>query len=239
MNMKFTALLSGGKDSCYNITLCQALGHELVCTANLYPPADDEVEVAEASSSSSSCNTIKPSDDMESYMYQTAAHNVIPCISECLGVPLIRRCVMGSAVNKNLDYSEINEDDEVEDLFILLNEVKTTFPDCQGVSCGAIISNYQRLRLESVCSRLGMTPLCFMWERERAEILDEICAAGVEAVVVRVAGAGLDPQKHLVRLVYKVPLIALLLFCPIVSVWHFCTSMPSSVWQAQGQTNTS
>jgi diphthine-ammonia ligase len=35
--MKFVALLSGGKDSVYNVLECVSLGHELVCVANLYP----------------------------------------------------------------------------------------------------------------------------------------------------------------------------------------------------------
>ena len=39
--MKYVALISGGKDSCYNILECHRLGHELVCLANLYPHADD------------------------------------------------------------------------------------------------------------------------------------------------------------------------------------------------------
>jgi hypothetical protein len=36
--MKFVALLSGGKDSCYNIVHCTANGHELVAAASLRPP---------------------------------------------------------------------------------------------------------------------------------------------------------------------------------------------------------
>jgi len=36
--MKFVALISGGKDSIYNIMECVAHGHELVCVANLHPP---------------------------------------------------------------------------------------------------------------------------------------------------------------------------------------------------------
>lgn len=35
--MKFVALLSGGKDSVFNLMQCVAHGHELVCVANLYP----------------------------------------------------------------------------------------------------------------------------------------------------------------------------------------------------------
>jgi len=35
--MKFVALLSGGKDSCYNIVHCRRNGHELVAAASLSP----------------------------------------------------------------------------------------------------------------------------------------------------------------------------------------------------------
>ena len=36
--MKFVALISGGKDSCYNAIKCVSYGHELVCMGNLCPP---------------------------------------------------------------------------------------------------------------------------------------------------------------------------------------------------------
>ena len=36
--MKFIALISGGKDSIFNIMKCLENGHELVALANLYPP---------------------------------------------------------------------------------------------------------------------------------------------------------------------------------------------------------
>jgi diphthine-ammonia ligase len=35
--MKYVALLSGGKDSCYNIHHCHKNGHELVAAASLAP----------------------------------------------------------------------------------------------------------------------------------------------------------------------------------------------------------
>ena len=34
--MKFIGLISGGKDSIYNIILCIKAGHELVCLGNLH-----------------------------------------------------------------------------------------------------------------------------------------------------------------------------------------------------------
>lgn len=36
--MKVVALISGGKDSCYNLIECVRYGHEIVALANLLPP---------------------------------------------------------------------------------------------------------------------------------------------------------------------------------------------------------
>jgi len=175
--MRFVALLSGGKDSCYNIVKCKEHGHELVCVANLMPP-----DAAQ--------------EEMNSYMYQTAAHTAIPCVAECFGVPLVRDVVAGAAVVKNLDY-DVDAADEVEDLHRLLAQVVATYPDVKGVSCGAIVSTHQRLRVEHVCQRLGLTPLCYLWMRDRRTLLDDMVRHGVHAVLVKVAGGGLEPRKHL------------------------------------------
>jgi len=35
--MKYVALLSGGKDSCFNLLHCQKNGHELIAAASLGP----------------------------------------------------------------------------------------------------------------------------------------------------------------------------------------------------------
>jgi diphthine-ammonia ligase len=44
---------------------------------------------------------------------------------------------------------EVHEDDEVEDLYNLLKEVMEKY-QIEGVSTGAIFSNYQRKRVENV-----------------------------------------------------------------------------------------
>ncbi|CAN0100951.1 unnamed protein product, partial [Ectocarpus sp. 8 AP-2014] len=179
--MKFVALISGGKDSCYNTMECVRHGHELVCLGNLYPPA-------------------AASDEADSFMYQSAAHTAIEAQAECFGKPLIRRELAGRAVNQALQYS-LTEDDEVEDLFRLLKEVKVPehFPEVEGVGSGAILSNYQRTRVENVCGRLGLTSLAYLWRRPQSPLLAEMVEAGLDAVLVKVASFGLEPSKHLGR----------------------------------------
>lgn len=36
--MKVVGLISGGKDSCFNLMKCVQYGHSIVALANLYPP---------------------------------------------------------------------------------------------------------------------------------------------------------------------------------------------------------
>ena len=68
-----------------------------------------------------------------------------------------------------------NQDfDEVEDLLELLNKIKEQHPDVQAVATGAILSNYQRLRVENVCQRLGLINLAYLWQRDQRELLDEM-----------------------------------------------------------------
>lgn len=74
--------------------------------------------------------------------------------------------------------------------------LQSQHPDVKGVSVGAILSNYQRVRVEHVCQRLSLIPLSYLWQRDQAELLSEMIAAGMEAILIKVAGIGLT-IKHL------------------------------------------
>ncbi|RZF36193.1 hypothetical protein LSTR_LSTR012817, partial [Laodelphax striatellus] len=69
--------------------------------------------------------------------------------------------------------------------------------DIEAVAVGAVLSDYQRIRVENVCSRLGLVALAYLWRRDQAELLQEMIDCNVEAVIIKVAALGLDPSKHL------------------------------------------
>ncbi|KAH9329871.1 hypothetical protein KI387_001979, partial [Taxus chinensis] len=175
--MKVVGLVSGGKDSCYAMMRCIDYGHQIVALANLLP-AEDSV------------------DELDSYMYQTVGHQIIVTYAQCMGLPLFRRRIQGTPRYQELKYIG-TQGDEVEDLLILLSEVKRQIPSIEGVSSGAIASDYQRLRVENVCSRLGLVSLAFLWKQEQGLLLQEMIEKGIEAILVKVAAIGLDPNKHL------------------------------------------
>lgn len=89
--------------------------------------------------------------------------------------------------------------------------LQSQHPDARGVAVGAILSNYQRVRVEHVCApslwrpltstkymiscqRLSLTALSYLWQRNQAELLSEMIAAGMEAILIKVAGIGLTTE---------------------------------------------
>lgn len=192
--MKFVALISGGKDSIYTILECVRNGHELIACAHLSPRR----ESAESSG-----------EEEESYMYQSAASECIQIlVEECIGVPLVIRTCRGRSSDTSLIYDhnkkecDENDDnvvDEVEDMYALLKQVKSLYPKVEAISSGAILSTYQRTRIESVCGRLGFTSLGYLWRiSTQRKLLECMLEDGLEAVLVKVASPpGLIPRKHL------------------------------------------
>ncbi len=186
--MKFVALLSGGKDSIYATLQAIENGHELICCAHLAP------------------STLRSNPEEESYMYQTAGSEAVRLqAEECMGVPLHVREIHGRSKNTALVYETFDKDDssthdEVEDLYLLLKEIQMKYPDISAISSGAILSTYQRTRIENVCSRLNLTSLSYLWRMSSQRLLlDSILDDGqIDAVLVRVAcPPGLMPYKHL------------------------------------------
>ncbi|KAG5176959.1 hypothetical protein JKP88DRAFT_202739 [Tribonema minus] len=129
-------------------------------------------------------------------MYQSAGHDAIESLAHCLDKPLIRRPILGSSSNQALHYQP-TEGDEVEDLYLLLQDVKAAHPEVEAVASGAIFSTYQRTRVESVCSRIGLASLAPLWQRDQAELLQDMITSNMDAILIKVASLGLDPHKHL------------------------------------------
>jgi diphthine-ammonia ligase len=130
--MKYIALLSGGKDSCYNLLHCHRNGHELVAAASLRPEHGK-----------GACSPHFPhvhsrfsqwiTEELDSYLYQTVGQDAIEFVARALDVPLYRRIISGTALVQDSEYGgrDVKErggvdGDETEDLYALLADVKVT-----------------------------------------------------------------------------------------------------------------
>lgn len=157
---------------------CIAAGHQIVALANLRPDENQE-----------------RSDELDSYMYQTVGHQAIDLYAEAMALPLYRRTIRGRSLDTGREYTKC-EGDEVEDLYELLKLVKEN-EEVDGISVGAILSDYQRVRVENVCKRLNLQPLAYLWHRNQEDLLREMIACNIQAVIIKVAALGLEPDKHL------------------------------------------
>lgn len=170
--MKVVALISGGKDSCYNMCKCVSDGHEIVALANLYSESGEEVD---------------------SFMYQTVGCEAVPVYSEAMDLPLYRRVIQGRPVNLECEYSK-EDGDEVEDMYELLLHIRKEGIHFDAISVGAIHSQYQTSRARDVCDRLGLTLLSYLWHRDQVQLLQEMIDYGIHAILIKVAVIGLDSQ---------------------------------------------
>ncbi|KAK1768318.1 adenine nucleotide alpha hydrolases-like protein [Phialemonium atrogriseum] len=245
------ALVSGGKDSFFSLLHCRANGHRVVALANLYPQttpsgnSPDALSTAVLPGSQPSGPSTphalsqgweeeqqEEEADLNSFMYQTVGHQVIPLYADATSIPLYRHPITGSAAQSGKDYSHAgvhpsanprgggweaasHEDrpgDETEAMLPLLRAVMAAHPEANALAAGAILSTYQRTRVESVASRLGLVPLAYLWkypslplppssasddgaaedEEDGSQLLADMAGAGLEARVVKVASGGLD-----------------------------------------------
>ena len=193
------AFISGGKDSFFSLLHCIANGHRIIALANLYPPRPRDLSGED--------------QDLNSYMYQTVGHSLIPFYADLLSLPLYRQEIHGTAVNQSKDYhfSENNltqggittsaiVEDETESMISLLQRIKRNHHEANAVCSGAILSTYQRTRIESVALRLQLVPLAYLWQYpslpaptpSKGGLLEDMAVIGLDARIIKVASGGLD-----------------------------------------------
>ncbi|KAL0268731.1 UNVERIFIED_CONTAM: hypothetical protein PYX00_010554 [Menopon gallinae] len=173
--MRVVGLISGGKDGIYCMLQCIAAGHEIVAVANIEPAGQ--------------------SGEVDSYMYQTVGHQTLSLVSAALTLPIYRQKTKAQSICREKIYV-VTPHDEVEDLYALLLKIKDEM-HVDGVSVGAIASDYQRTRVENVCSRLNLRCFAYLWKRDQDELLREMIASELEVIVIKVAALGLKPDVHL------------------------------------------
>ena len=198
-SLNVIALISGGKDSFFSLLHCLANNHAVIALANLCPPPP---------------SPNSPPSDLNSYMYQTVGHKLIPHYSTTLGLPLYRAFISGNAFNTLKDYSNPSPSfaqenvvtervqDETESLVPLLKTILAAHPTANAICTGAILSTYQRTRIENVARRFNLIPLSYLWQypslpcplSEPTALLQDMAAVGMEARIVKVASGGLDER---------------------------------------------
>ena len=114
--------------------------------------------------------TIFPEND-ESYMYHIPAIERTKIQSELIGI--------------EQDVYRIGDDIEE------LKDVISNY-DVDSLISGAIASNYQKTRIEEICTDLNMLSYAPLWGKRQDIVLKDMLLAGFEIIIVGVSAYGLD-----------------------------------------------
>ncbi|MFB6219906.1 MAG: diphthine--ammonia ligase [Halolamina sp.] len=165
--MEWVSLFSGGKDSSWALYRAQQEGLDVGRLLTVHPAGD-------------------------SYMYHTPATHLATLAAESIGLPLLEIEPDDFGAEDAVD-SGAQGDAEVEPLEAALSDLAADPGfDLAGVTAGAVESEYQTSRIESLCDRLGIDLFAPLWQRDPGTLAEEMLDAGFEIRIIQVAAAGLD-----------------------------------------------
>jgi len=117
---------------------------------------------------------VRPKDP-HSWVFHTPNLKILPIMAEAMGKELVA-----------VDSSGTEEDD-----LRALGEALALL-DVDGVTTGAIASDYQWDRINHVCEGLDLNVYSPLWRKDQDLLMNELIDAGIRAVMVSVSADGLD-----------------------------------------------
>lgn len=81
------------------------------------------------------------------------------------------------------------KEEELDDLVALIKLVRS---EIDGIVTGAIASEYQKSRVEKICSTLGLKCISPLWHIDTEAYWKDLLDAGFEVVITSVSAEGLD-----------------------------------------------
>jgi diphthine-ammonia ligase len=118
------------------------------------------------------------SDNPESYMFHVPNIHITALSAEAMNIPLVTAKTLGE------------KEKELDDLKLVLKDLKDKGVD--AIFAGALESEYQKSRIDQLCSDIGLESHAPLWHRDPKEYMEEIIELGFEVIIVGVSAEGLD-----------------------------------------------
>ncbi|MFY4813368.1 diphthine--ammonia ligase [Haloarcula sp. AONF1] len=163
----WVSLFSGGKDSSWALYRALERGHPVERLVTVHPEGD-------------------------SYMYHVPATRLARLAAESIGISLVEVEPDDFEADDVPDSGE-QGDAELEPLEEALRELDGELDGgITGVTAGAVESEYQTTRIESMADRLEANVFAPLWQENPRDLADAMLDAGFEIQIIRVAAYGLD-----------------------------------------------
>ena len=117
------------------------------------------------------------SKNPDSYMFHVPNIDMVKEQSKAIGIPILFRSTEGI------------KEKELKDLRNVLLEAKKKY-NIEGVVSGAVASEYQRYRVETVCADLGLKSIAPLWHLDPKRYMTDFINDGFKALIVSVAADG-------------------------------------------------
>ena len=111
----------------------------------------------------------------DSWMFHYPNIHLTDLFAEAVGIPLVKGETSGV------------KETELEDLKRLLASLQV-----DGVVCGAIMSRYQKRRIDRICKELNLKSIAPLWHENPQKLLAEIVDLNFEVLIVGVYAYGFD-----------------------------------------------
>jgi len=122
------------------------------------------------------------SDNPDSYMFQTAGMELSEYAAKAVGIPQVKAWTAGEEEREVLDLADVIArlvDDE----------------DLEGVVSGALRSEYQKTRIDKICTDLGIKSISPIWHKDPEEHLRTVIwEERFDILIVSVSAEGLDEE---------------------------------------------
>ncbi|MBI4018389.1 MAG: TIGR00289 family protein [Candidatus Aenigmarchaeota archaeon] len=119
------------------------------------------------------------SENVESYMFHIPNIHLVDRIAENIGLPLVKQQTKGV------------KEEELKDIRSVLEKLK---PEIDGITTGAVASNYQKTRIDSICFDLGLASIAPFWGGNPEEVLRSMLGDGFSIMIVAVAAPPLSEE---------------------------------------------
>jgi len=117
------------------------------------------------------------SKNPDSYMFHVPNIDMVKEQSKAIGIPILFRSTEGI------------KEKELKDVRNVLLEAKKKY-NIEGVVSGAVASEYQRYRVETVCADLGLKSIAPLWHLDPKRYMTDFINDGFKALIVSVAADG-------------------------------------------------
>jgi len=117
------------------------------------------------------------SENSESYMFHVPNIDLVGTQAELMGIRLVQRKTKGE------------KEKELEDIYAIVSVLPV-----DGIVTGAVASNYQKERIDSICRKVGVKSIAPLWHTDPEKYLRDLVSNGFEVLIVSVAAPPLDEK---------------------------------------------